>query len=393
MKTTHLTLLLFLLVGTIAHAQGIYRKPAGNPRTAWVSFENPTGAPGAAAQANRGAKGHAFDRLKAGETVTLLQIQGPGIINRMWITINNRRPEALATALFQIYWDGENTPAVSMPLSEFFCNPLATLAPFENCCFSNPEGRSFNSIVPMPFRKSARITLTNTADTDMTHIFYDFNLTLTDEWQPGTLYLHAIASPTHTSALGEDFTILPKISGSGRFLGLSVGVTADKAYEKLWWGEGEIKLYIDGDTSHPSLSGTGVEDYIGTAWGQGAYVNQYQGCPIADADNEQWSFYRFHLPDPVYFDRDIRVTLQQIGGGPYEKVRQVWEKGTPLTPVTVDMPGKKQFHRLLEMNNPPCLDDDEFPRGWVNFYRQDSISSVAYLYLDRPAVHLKTNKK
>ena len=211
MKTIKLTLtLLILFVAIHAHAQEVYIKPPGQ-RTAWVSFENPTGAKASAAQSNRAAKGHAFDRLKAGETCTLLDMQGPGIINRMWITINNRRPEALATALFRIYWDGEDNPAVSMPLSQFFCNPLDILAPFENCCFSNPEGRSFNSFVPMPFRKSARITLTNTSDPDMTHSFYDFNLTLTPEGQPGTLYLPAIACQTQASPPGQDFPLLPGI--------------------------------------------------------------------------------------------------------------------------------------------------------------------------------------
>ena len=378
-------LILFLTLGAHLHGQALYIKPRGH-NTSWVNFENQTGAKGMAGQTNRGAKGYALDRLKARESRVLLNIKGPGIINRMWITFNKRTSDTFKSTIVEIFWDDEKIPAVSMPLTEFFCNPLPVMASFENCCFSNPETRSFNSFVPMPFKKSAKIILTNTSEEDLTHVFYDFNLTLMDTWASGTMYFHAIANREAPTGLGKDYTILPELHGNGRFLGVSVGVIADKRYEKTWWGEGEIKFYIDDDYASPSLSGTGVEDYIGTACGQGSYVNWYQGCPIADTEKEQWSFYRFHLPDPIYFDKNIRVTLQQMGGACYEKVRELSKKGVPLIPVTADMSKEMKFVRLLDMENTPAITDDSFPHGWVNFYRQDEVNSVAYFYLDKPSV-------
>ena len=125
--------------------------------------------------------------------------------------------------------------------------------------------------------------------------------------------MHIIEGKIHTT-LQKDYEFLPKVEGRGRFLGVSVGMIADtKQYFKSWWGEGEAKYYIDGDTNNPTLSGTGTEDYIGSAWGQARFINMYQGCPVADHNNMHYSFYRFHVPDPVYFNKDIRVTMQQIG--------------------------------------------------------------------------------
>ena len=188
------------------------------------------------------------------------------------------------------------------------------------------------------------------------------------------------ANPATT--LKVDHEILPKVVGRGRFLGANLGVIANPVYEGSWWGEGEVKVYLDGDGDSPTLVGTGTEDYIGTGWGQGAYAHRFQGCLIADADRDQWAFYRYHVPDPVYFGTDARVTIQQIGGNQKAEVIRMMDEGVPLIPISIHE--VDTLHLLLDRDPVPELTDPDLPDGWTNFYRSDDVSSTAYFYLDRP---------
>jgi len=199
------------------------------------------------------------------------------------------------------------------------------------------------------------------------------------------LYFHAWWSRDRATSLGKDFRVLPRIQGRGRFLGASVTVNTNPVYERTWWGEGEVKIALDGDRANaPTLVGTGTEDYIGTAWGQGAYINRYQGAPIATWDDEgRWTFYRFHVPDPVLFHRDIQVSLQQMGGARKNIVLGLQKKGAPMIPVTIDPGSRTNFQKLLESGK--RLDDPSLPDGHTNYYRSDDVAAVAYFYLDRPA--------
>jgi hypothetical protein len=361
---------------------------SSDDETAWVGFENPTGNKGMGGTENNGGKGHAFDQVLAGDSCELLSIKGPGMIRRIWMTVNDKRPEMLRLLRIKFYWDDETIPAVSVPLGDFFCNGLGRMTSFENCFFSNPEGRSMNSIIPMPFCKSARVVLVNESGKDIKNVFYDIDLTRLKKWDKSMLYFHSYWNRENPTALGKDYTILPEIKGKGRFLGVNVGIIADSAYRSTWWGEGEVKMYLDEDDHYPTLCGTGTEDYIGTGWGQGRYVNRYQGCLIADPENRMWTFYRFHVPDPVFFKTSCKVTLQQIGGSNSDEVLALYKAGVPLIPVTVNLVEKGML-KLLETNPPLSMDDPEFPKDgtrWVNFYRQDDVSSTAYFYLDKPAV-------
>ena len=371
--------LVFSLHGVFA--QEVYLKQEGE--TVWTSFENLSGAKGMAAMENKGAKGHAFDRIAAGDSCILLNIKGAGIINRIWLTVNDRSPEMLRALKIRMYWDDATTPAVSVPLGDFFCNGGSVMTAFENCFFSNPESKSMNSSIPMPFRTAARIVVVNESTKQLTHIFYDINLTRLKNWNPNMLYFHCYWNRENPTTLGKDYTVLPETKGEGRFLGVCFGVNENPDYKKTWWGEGEMKFYLDGDTEHPSLCGTGVEDYLGTAWGLGTFSNRYQGCPIA-GKNGLWAFYRFHVPDPVLFTKSCKVTLQQIGGGSYEQVLALYKAKVPLIPVTVDFSDEWKFFKLLEADKPMPMDDPDFPKAWVNYYRQDDVSSTAYFYLNRP---------
>ena len=382
MKKCMVWLVLSVFTAHGIFAQEVYLKQKG--QTVWTSFENLSGAKGASAKENKGAKGHAFDRIAAGDSCTLLDMKGAGIINRIWLTVNDRRPEMLRALRIKCYWDNAVNPAVSVPLGDFFCNGGATMSVFENCYFSNPEGRSMNVSIPMPFRTAARVVIVNESDTNLALLFFDINLTRLNEWNPEMMYFHCHWNRENPSVLAKDFTVLPETKGVGRFLGVSFGIFENPIYKGSWWGEGEMKFYLDGDKEFPSLCGTGAEDYIGSAWGLGAYSNRYQGCPIAGKDN-LWSFYRFHVADPILFSENCRVTFQQIGGEDYEKVLGMLKENVPLIPVSVSQSKEEKFFKLLETDKPLAMDDPAFPKGWVNFYRQDDVSSTAYFYLDRPS--------
>jgi hypothetical protein len=363
----------------------LYRYRSGE-ETRWISPENPTGAKGAGARENRGAKGHAFETIPIGGAHVLADIRGAGTIDRMWMTIEDRSPEALRGLRLEIFWDGAARPAVSVPLGDFFLHGAGEMVPMETALLASPEGRSFVSYVPMPFRQGARIVVANDSGKPVNLIFYDIDYRALRSQPKDALYFHAWWSRERATRLGRDFRILPRVRGRGRFLGASVTVLTNPVYEKTWWGEGEVKIALDGDNStSPTLAGTGTEDYIGTAWGQGAYINRYQGAPIATWEGEgRWTFYRFHVPDPVYFHRDIEVGLQMMGGARKAIVLGLQKKSVPLIPVTIDPGSRTNFQQLLTKDPPVPLSDPSLPDGHTNFYRSDDVAAVAYFYLDRP---------
>lgn len=377
---------ILILLASHAGAQELYKMPAAT-ETRWASFENPTAAKGKGGIENNHAKGHPNEMFAPGETKTLLNTTGAGVIQRMWLTISDRSPQVLRAIKIEMFWDGATTPAVSVPLGDFFGLALGRKQAFENALFSDPEGRSFTAYIPMPYRKGARIVLVNESNKTV-NLFYDVNFQQVKSHGSDVLYFHAYWNRVEKTELAKDFVILPDVKGKGRYLGTNMGIITDPLYEKSWWGEGEVKIYTDGDTDLPTLNGTGTEDYIGTGWGQGHFVHQYQGCLVADEANRQWAFYRYHIPDPVYFSSACKVTIQMMGGEMTDKVRGYSKNGAPLIPVTVAT--DKELIKLFERNPSPKLNDDDFPQGWTNFYRSDDVSATAYFYLDSPVNGLPT---
>jgi hypothetical protein len=372
-----------LLSANTVFSQELY-KAGLNTTTSWISFENPSGEKGNGGRENKGAKGKPSDFVQAGETKVLMNVKGAGIIQRMWLTIDDRSPAMLRSVRLEMFWDDSTIPAVSVPLGDFFGLALGRKLPFETSLFSDPEGRSFNFNIPMPYRTAARITLTNESDKKIT-LFYDIGYQKVQSHGPDVLYFHAFWNRIQKTELGKDFEILPLVTGKGRFLGTNMGFITNPLYEKSWWGEGEVKIYLDGDKSLPSLNGTGTEDYIGTAWGQGVFNHTFQGCLVADENTRQWAFYRYHIPDPIYFNSECKVTIQIMGGDMLPKVRQYVRNGAPLIPVTISA---DKMHKLLEQQPVPDIMDQKLPEGWVNFYRQDDVCSTAYFYLDKPSTTL-----
>ncbi|HET6628522.1 MAG TPA: glycoside hydrolase family 172 protein [Woeseiaceae bacterium] len=368
------------LVASTAGAQALYHLPEG-VRSRMASPENPNGAKGQGARANQGAKGHAFESIEAHGLLELLDLDGTGVIRRIKLTVDDRSPGMLRSLRIAMYWDGAEEPAVSAPLGDFFGLAFGATAVYDTALFTNAEGRSFISIVPMPYRTGARIVIYNDSDTPLEHIYYNVSFEEWDHAPEDIGYLHVYWHRA-TPPLGSDFVILPRVHGRGMYLGTNIGVNANPAYGDLWWGEGEVKMYLDGDRRYPSIAGTGVEDYFGTAWGAGRFIDRYSGCLIADKQRRRWACYRYHVPDPVYFHKDIEVTVQQIGGGPLAEVRKLAAAGAPLDPISVDMSGR--MVNLKDMRHPPRLTDKDFPHGWTNFFRRDDWCATAWFYLDRP---------
>ncbi len=366
-----------LLWSFLSHAQLLYEMPI-NPQSRLSSFENPNGVKGNGGKTNKTAKGNAFEFMEPGETKNLLDIKGEGTIQRIWLTIDHSALK-LRSLRLQFFWDGSRKPAVDVPLGDFFVYNLGKQVAFESALFSSGEGRSYNCYIPMPFKKAAKVLLINEGK-ERVKLYYDIDFLL-HKLPSNALYFHAYWNRQQSAQLGDDYILLPKVEGKGRFLGISVGLNTDTSYSKSWWGEGEVKMYLDGDSKYPTINGTGAEDYIGSAWGLGTFVNQYQGCTIANDSTGQFCFYRWHIPDAIYFNKDIKVAIQQIGGWMKEDMKKLYQRGANFKAVTVDGP---RFVRLLDMDKPPVLTDPDFPEGWVNFYRIDDYSSVSYFYLDKP---------
>lgn len=363
-----LPMIWFSVLG-VAQAEDLFVVPEG-VETRWASPENPGAERGKGATENGGRKGAAFFPMKAGEQRTLAEVKGAsGMVRRIWMTLNDRSPRMLRGMRLDLYWDGARTPAVSAPLSDFFGMGLGRVVPFQSVFFSSPEGRSFNASIPMPFRKGMRIVLINESGVDQPQVYYDVDFTIGDRLPSDALYFHATFRRENPTKMQRDYEILPKIVGKGRYLGANIGVIVDgQRYGNTWWGEGEVKIYLDGDQAHPTLSGTGAEDYIGTGYGLGAYSHLYQGAPLVDQERQRYAFYRYHVNDPVYFHKDVRVTLQQIGF--------VWSNdGTPDKPLPPPIYMAGEGLKEMDLKHMPQIN---------LFERADDYSSCVYFYLDRP---------
>lgn len=362
-----------------------YVKPAGVV-TRWTSFENRSGARNAGCRLNHGAKGSPCGRIDPGETLTLFDVTGSGLITRIWATLDDRTPAMLRSLRLEAWWDGAATPAVSVPLGDFFGMSLGKTVAFDSAFLSSAEAKSFVAFFEMPFHRSARITLTNDSAVPLKRLYFDVDALLGVQHPDGALYFHAAWRRENPNELGRDFHVLPTVSGPGRYLGCCLGVREKWLYgEGTWWGEGEFRAWFDDDTL-PTLCGTGLEDYIGTGWGVGQYAQQHHGCHISDHPAGQWSMYRYHIHDPIYFEGTFRAAVQTIGGVDKKKVISLLEAGAPLRPVTIDPYGDDagRLELLLDRTVAVPLSDPSLPDGWCNFHRQDDWSATAYFYLASP---------
>lgn len=281
-----------------------------------ATFENPTGERGAGGQSCGGRKGAPSRRLAVDETVVLADLRGPGTLRHIWMTFPPAPPEIMRALWMEIFYDAAGTPSISVPCLDFFGLPHGRPVAYGSAMTSAQEGRGFNAYFPMPFRRAIRVEVTNAAPRPM-DVYYQIDYTLASGWDEHTGYLDASFRRENPTVQRRDFVIGDGLRGPGRFLGCSVGVRViDPGF---WYGEGEVKVYRDGDTTYPTICGTGLEDYVGSAWGLGAHHAFYAGAPLqvrssdGGSNPDFVSFYRWHLPDPIMFARELRVTIQQIG--------------------------------------------------------------------------------
>ncbi|QQO08396.1 glycoside hydrolase family 172 protein [Breznakiella homolactica] len=313
-----------------------------NEESRSVSPENPGGSKGgggkAAGKLGPGRKGRAYIDIDQGETAVLADIEGPGVINHIWITVQDKTDKGvfvLRDFVLRMYWDDEQTPSVEVPLGDFFCNGFSTKCNVYSMPILVAPYGGFNSFFSMPFRRRARITIENQHPGPMHAFFYTVNYSLVPELPPETAYFHAQWRRERVTEIGRDYVIADGIRGTGHYVGTYLAWTA---LERYWWGEGEIKCYIDGDTDFPTICGTGVEDYVGGAWGfyeldesgyfrteESTYCSPFMGYPFySKIDNTRpkaygydalpmHGLYRWHILDPIRFKEDFLITVQQIG--------------------------------------------------------------------------------
>jgi hypothetical protein len=309
-----------------------------------ISYENQTGAKGQGGMAGGGRKGApALPSIKSGETATLAEIDGPGVIRHMWFTIPQRDPIALRNLIFRFYWDHNPVPAVEIPFGDFFGLSHGRAKEVVTAYTTTPLGRGFNAYYPMPFREHARITVSNEmpADREMQAFFYQIDYELHESLPANTAYFHASFRRECPTIEQQDFVVLDGVEGPGYFLGCVIGV---RALGPWWWGEGEMKFYLDGDDEYPTICGTGTEDYFGAGWGMAEFQSPQLGCTVSLANDYYQdplvAMYRFHKDDPVYFQKSLRATIQQLGwkpeGGLFERsddwaAAAFWYQAQPLT--------------------------------------------------------------
>jgi len=313
-----------------------------NVKSRAVNAENPTGEKGkggmAASVLGPSRKGNpCLKDIKSGETVTLADIKGPGMISHIWMTVTNKTTDAdcfvLRDLVLRIYWDGEEVPSVETPLGDFFCCGFGTECVVNSAPIAVVPARGMNSYFQMPFRKRAIITIENQHDNPIPAFFYQVDYCLCDELSEDIGYFHAQWRRTRYTALQEDYVILDYIKGKGHYVGTYIALTT---LERYWWGEGEVKFYIDGDVEYPTICGTGMEDYFGGSWSfaaqqdgktvENTYCTPFLGYPYYSIhDNAVHNpyhnddcppmrgFYRWHIADPICFEENLKVTVQQIG--------------------------------------------------------------------------------
>ena len=301
-----------------------------------TSFENVGGDRGAGGQAYGGRKGAPNRRLEPGERVVLADIEGAGVIRHIWMTFLPNRPERMRSLYLEVFYDGATEPSVSVPCLDFFGLPHGRPVAYHSALTAANEGRGFNSYVPMPFRAGARVELVN-GGPKRTILYYQIDYTLQPELPDNLGYLHVSFRRENPTVMRRDFVIAEGLRGPGRFLGCNVGVRVIDPGS--WYGEGEVKIYRDGDDAFPTICGTGLEDYVGSAWGMGAHSAPYGGAPLVvgkngEIDPDFVGFYRWHVPDPIMFERELRVTIQQIGAMFFaqgqEEQMAAYEKTNPV---------------------------------------------------------------
>jgi len=321
--------------GIDANMSNIYR--TSDAKTRSISPENFTGAKGQGGMATKGTgQGPSRDLgqgwkvspsvvIKAHTTFTVAEIDGSGSIQHIWMTPTG----VWRNSIIRFYWDGETTPSVEAPVGDFFCMGWNQYSPLQSLAVCVNPGSAFNCYWPMPFRKKCKITMENIDDKDMV-LYYQVDYVLT-KVPSDAAYFHAQFRRVNPLPYKGVYTLVDGIKGKGQYVGTYI---AWGVHNNGWWGEGEIKFYIDGDTEYPTINGTGTEDYFCGSYdfdtkkkndagveetNYTEFCTPYSGlCQVIKGDghyqvSQRFGLYRWHITDPIRFDKDLKVTIQALG--------------------------------------------------------------------------------
>ena len=294
--------------------------------------------------------------IEPGETFTLADIEDEGAIQQIWMTpTGNWR-----YSILRIYWDGQQTPSVECPVGDFFAMGWGKYAPLTSLAVCVNPGSAFNCYWEMPFRKRCRITMTNIADESMV-LYYQLNYTLTRVPEE-IAYFHAQFRRTNPLPYRDVYTIVDDITGAGQYVGTYMAWGSNN---RGWWGEGEIKFFMDGDDEYPTICGTGTEDYFCGSYNfdlgpdKGGYsefstpqagFHQVIRPDGRYSSQQRFGMYRWHVSDPVRFKKNLTVTMQALG----------WRDGRRYLPLKDDIASVAYWYQTLPSNpHPPLPTKDE----------------------------------
>ena len=323
-------------------------------QTRSISPENFSGAKGQGGMATEGTGAYAARdlgqgwkispsiRIAPGECRTLGTIEGEGAIQQIWMTPTGR----WRNSILRVYWDGAEQPSVECPVGDFFACGWQRYAQLSSLAVCVNPGSGLNCYWEMPFRKGCTITMTNQGDEEMT-LYYQINYVLTDV-PDDAAYFHAQFRRTNPLPYKEDYTILDGVRGRGHYVGTYMAWGVNSCG---WWGEGEVKFFLDGDDQFPTICGTGTEDYFCGAYNfdvgkeQGGYrefTTPYTGLQVIRPDGlyasqTRFGMYRWHIADPIRFQHDLRVTIQALG----------WREGRRYLPLQDDIASVAYWYQTL----------------------------------------------
>ncbi len=326
---------------------------------------------GPAANAARGLgqgwKVSPYVTIAPGETATLADIEGQGAIQQIWMTLARGK---WRHTILRGYWDDEEHPSIECPAGDFFACGWEQYAQVSSLAVCVNPGRAFNCYWEMPFKKRSRMTLQNLSDEQIT-VYYQINYTLT-EVPDDVGYFHAQFRRTNPLPYKDVYTILDGVQGQGHYVGTYMAWGVNNAG---WWGEGEIKFFMDGDAEFPTICGTGTEDYFCGAYnfdpgsmernrtgtrapGYVEFTTPYAGMPqVIRPDGlyvsqQRFGLYRWHIMDPIRFQEDLRVTIQALGWRTH--------KDREYLPLQDDIASVAFWYQTLPTTPFPTLPDRDY---------------------------------
>jgi hypothetical protein len=302
-----------------------------------------------------GWKVNPYINLEPGEIFTIADIDGPGCIQHIWLTPTGK----WRNTIIRVYWDGQDIPSIECPIGDFFASGWNSYAHLNSLAICVNPGSAFNCYWQMPFKKHCRMTLENLDRVPVT-MYYQIDYVLTDI-QEDAAYFHARFNRVNPLPYKEAYTILDGVKGKGQYVGTYI---AWQSNSSGWWGEGEIKFYMDGDTDFPTICGTGTEDYFCGSYNfENKFTHQYEEFSTAYTglhqvirpdglynSQQRFGMYRWHIVDPIRFEHDLRVTIQALG----------WREDGRYLPLQDDIASVAFWYQILPTVKFPDLPDKDY---------------------------------